>query len=167
MGRAAGGGVHDDAMTRIRCVLAAAAAVVAVACAGINAQTNTYATLTEARDAGAVARGWVPDGLPAGTYEIREAHVPDTPKRWGIFNFPPVEADALKRLLHPEPIRLTGQHARAPTRIEWWPVALRGTIDGDVIARTGLLAYRAKQGDLVFAVNWNQGRAYYWANLNP
>jgi hypothetical protein len=150
-------------MIRILRAGAAALAAIAVACAGINAQTNAYATLAEARDAGAVARGWVPDGLPGGTHDLREAHVPDTPQRWGIFNFPSEEADALKRLLQAEPVALTGVYAGAPARIEWWPVVLRGRIDGDVLARAGVTAYRAKEGDLVFAVNWNQGRAYYWA----
>ena len=35
---------------------------------------NTYATLAEARAAGAVERGWLPPLLPAGAHDIREAH---------------------------------------------------------------------------------------------
>ena len=48
-----------------------------------------------------------------------------------------------------------------PGRIEWWPVILRGTLDAERIQATGLRAYRARSGGLVFAVNWKQGRAYY------
>ena len=88
--------------------------------------------------------------------------MPDTPQRWGIFNFPPGEADALKRLLQAEPVTLTGVYAGTPARIEWWPVVLRGRIDGDMLARAGVTAYRAKEGDLVFVVNWKQGGGYYW-----
>jgi hypothetical protein len=40
---------------------------------------------------------------------------------------------------------------------------LRGDLDAARIAATGLRAYRSKSGDLVFAINWRQGRAYYWA----
>ena len=40
--------------------------IAAAACAGIDAQTNSFSTLDEARQAGAVAKGWIPDGLPPG-----------------------------------------------------------------------------------------------------
>jgi hypothetical protein len=41
-------------------------------------------------------------------------------------------------------------------------VILRGTLDGERIRATQLRAYRAREGNLIFAVNWNQGRAYFW-----
>jgi hypothetical protein len=132
------------------------------ACSGINSQTNAYATLEEARQAGAIERGWLPDGLPAGTYDIREAHVPNSRERWGIVNFPPSQGDALKALFEPTEIPLTGLRCNPPPRIEWWPVALRGELDGERLSITHLQAYRARAGGLLFAVNWNQGRAYYW-----
>jgi hypothetical protein len=50
-----------------------------------------------------------------------------------------------------------------PARIEWWPVLLRGTFDerrASDATTTGLQAYTAS--GVVFAVNWNQRRAYYW-----
>jgi hypothetical protein len=141
------------------CLLATAAG----ACAGINSQTNAFATLAEAREAGAIANGWVPDGLPPGTYELREAHVPDTTRRWGIFNFPQGEADTLRGLLATEELPLEARRVEAPARIEWWPLELRGDLSAARLAATGIRGYRAKSGGLVFAVNWKQGRAYYWA----
>ena len=80
-----------------------------VACSGINAQTNSFATLAEARQAGAIAKGWMPEGLPAGSHDIREAHVPGTPERWGIIDFPQTEDAALRALLQPDEISLDGQ----------------------------------------------------------
>jgi hypothetical protein len=41
---------------------------------------------------------------------------------------------------------------------------LRGELNGDRITATGTRGYRSKDGQLFFAVNWNQGRAYYWAS---
>ena len=32
---------------------------------------------------------------------------------------------------------------------------------------TGLRAYRARDGELLFVVQWNQGRAYYWSLDSP
>src|SRR5688500_10976851 len=99
-----------------------AAAVVAAGCAGINSQTNSFATLAEAREAGAVAQGWIPEGLPPGSHDLREAHLPGTRQRWGIVNFPEMEADVLRRLLDAGEISLDGQRCDAPARIEWWPI---------------------------------------------
>jgi hypothetical protein len=143
-------------------VLIAVIVVLAGGCADLNSQANAYATLEEARQAGAIANGWIPDGLPPGTYDLREAHLPGTTDRWGLVNFPPAESNALRALLEPEEISLQGQRCDMPRRIEWWPVMLRGDLNGPLLASAGVHGYRARAGDLLFAVNWNQGRAFYW-----
>ena len=135
----------------------------AAACSGINSQTNSFATLAEARQAGAVGQDRIPEGLPPGSHDLREAHVPGTRQRWGIINFPEAEAGVLRALLAPEETSLDGQRCDAPGRIEWWPIVLRGDLNGERIAATGIRSYRSKEGQLIFAVNWSQGRAYYWA----
>jgi hypothetical protein len=152
---------YDAAMDR-RVPLAVLVAA-GLACSGVSSRTNTFATLAEARAAGAIAHGWVPDGLPPNSHDMREAHVPESTKRWGLFEYPPSEDGTLRALLRPEEITLDGQRCEIPARIEWWPLVLRGDLDAARIAATGLRAYRSKSGDLVFAINWRQGRAYYWA----
>jgi hypothetical protein len=145
--------------------LAVATSALALAvggCRDIDVLTETYATLAEAQAAGAVDRGWLPRGLPPGTRELRLAHDVDSSRRWGLFNFSPGEGDALSALIGPE-ISLDGLECNPPGRIEWWPVLLRKRLDGERIKATGLRAYAARDGDLVFAVNWAQGRAYYWS----
>jgi hypothetical protein len=146
-------------------VVTALAAVLlgGAACSGINSQTNSFATLAEARQAGAIERGWIPEGLPPGSHELREAHVPGTSRRWGIVNFPPAEGGTLRALLAPDETSMDGFRCEIPARIEWWPVMLRGDLNGSRLTSIGLRGYRAKSGDLFFAVNWDQGRAYYWA----
>jgi hypothetical protein len=123
--------------------------------------TAAYATLDEAVAAGAVEHGWLPRGLPAGTREIREAHDMESSRRWGLFNFPQSEDGTLRQLLGRER-SLEGETVNPPRRIEWWPVLLRGALSNDQVRATGLNAYEAREGDLMFAVNWKQGRAYYW-----
>lgn len=132
------------------------------ACAGINSQTNSFSTLDEARQAGAVANGWVPAWLPPGSHDIREAHVPGTTSLWGIVNFPQAESDVLRAALLPDEVALSGLRIDTPGRIEWWPIELRGALNGERLAVVGIRAYRARQNDLIVAVNWKQGRAYYW-----
>jgi hypothetical protein len=143
-------------------LLVPAMVAAAVACADINSKTDSFRTLDEARQAGAIEHGWLPDGLPPGTREIRVAHVPDTDRRWGIINFPPGEAAALKALLASDEISFDGQAVDIPARIEWWPVTLRGELDDERVRTTGLRGYRTQDDRRIFAVNWNQGRAYYW-----
>jgi len=137
--------------------------MVLAGCAGPSVQTATYATLAEARTAGAIENGRVPAILPAGAYELRAAYAINGPARWGLFNFRPGDADALRAILRPEEISFAGTEMEIPGRIEWWPVILRGKLDAERIQTTGLRAYPARSGGLVFAVDWSQGRAYYWA----
>jgi len=133
-----------------------------LACSGVNSKTNTFATLADARAAGAVAQGWVPEGIPSQSHDLREAHIPNSTKRWGLFEYPPSEEAALRALLQSAEITLDGQHCDIPARVEWWPLVLRGDLDAARISATGLRAYRSKREDLIFAVNWRQARAYYW-----
>jgi hypothetical protein len=141
---------------------AAVAMVATCACRNVDVDTESYATLAEARDAGAIARGWMPALLPEGAIDIRLAHDRRSNRRWGLFTFSEADAAAFKAALHPAEVSLAGQKLDVPGRIEWWPVQLRGTLDESRIRDTGLRAFRTRQGDFVVAVNWNQRRAYYW-----
>ena len=143
-------------------ILLLALVLAASACRNVSVVSASYATLQEARDAGAVSSGYLPEGLPPGTQEIREAHDPQSGRRWALFNFPPAEHDHLRALLEPQEIALGGQFSDAPARLEWWPVLLRNGLDAERIRLTGLSVYKGRGGDLLYAVNWNQGRAYLW-----
>ena len=131
-------------------------------CSGSDVNTATYASVTEARAAGAIEKGFVPSILPGRAYELRAAYAVNGPERWGLFNFREGDAEALRSVLLPEEMSFAGTEMTIPGRIEWWPVILRGTLDAERIQATGLRAYRARSGGFVFAVNWQQGRAYYW-----
>lgn len=139
------------------------AAALAAGCAGANVHTDSFATMREARERGAVEHGWVPSWLPDGAYELRAAYEPDGSRRWGILNFRNDEAALLRDALRDEEISLSGTRIDIPARVEWWPIALRKELDPGQISATGLRAYRARSGDFIVAVNWSQGRAYYWS----
>ena len=143
------------------------AAALLVGCSGPSVQTATYATIAEARSAGAFDKGLVPPVLPEGAYELRAAYAIDGPQRWGLFNFRPEHAEGLRGILQPDEVSIAGTEMDIPGRIEWWPVILRGTLDADRIKTTGLRAYMARSGGVVVGVNWNQGRAYYWTSKIP
>jgi hypothetical protein len=130
------------------------------ACSSISVQTGVYQTLEEARAAGAIERGWIPQGLPASASDLREGHLDDG-RGWGVFMFDTAHADALRALLgaeiHGEPVT-----CEAPGRLEWWPRILRSPIDLSAVATAGLQLYHSKDDRWTYAVNWRQGRAYYW-----
>lgn len=130
------------------------------ACRDLDVVTAAYATLDEAVAAGAVANGWLPRGLPPGAREIREAHDLDSNRRWGLFVFPPEQAQALKAILGAE-VSLEGRTCDPPRRIEWWPLLLRDRLDQAQIGATGHQAYESREDGLIFVVHWKQGRAYY------
>ena len=138
-----------------------------LACRDNKVVTNSYSSLDEARAAGATAAGYLPEGLPPGAHDIREAHVAGSAEGWGIFSFPATERDRLMALLDPSEQSLDGQTFDVPGRIEWWPALLRNTLNAERIRATGLLTYRSRSGDRLYAVNWSQGRAYVWGARKP
>lgn len=138
-------------------------ALAAGGCRNLEVVTNTYATMTEAMQAGAIERGWLPALVPAGAHDIREAHDQTAPgRRWGLFSFRPEDAGAFRTMLGPER-SFAGVACDAPGRIEWWPLLLRGTLNAEQVAATGLKGYAPGGESLMVAVNWSQRRAYYWS----
>jgi hypothetical protein len=142
--------------------ISVSAACALASCSDLDVVTHTYATMAEAKAAGAPADGWLPAFVPAGAHDIREAHDQGgTRRRWGLFNFAAADDAALRAQLGPE-VGFAGTAVDAPPRIEWWPVLLRGPLDDERVTATGLRGYRVEGDDLVAAVNWSQRRAYYW-----
>ena len=143
--------------------IVAACLMLGTACRDLQVVTNTYATLAEARTAGAIDKGWIPPILPDGAHDIREAHdEAHSRRRWGLFSFGPNDDEPFRRSLGSE-MSLHGVAADPPPRIEWWPVLLRGSLDAAKVVNTGLKGYGVSGDELVVAVNWNQRRAYYWS----
>jgi hypothetical protein len=137
--------------------------IVSAACRDANIVINVYDTADEARAAGAVASRYLPDGLPPGASDIREAHDPNTGRHWALFTFPVADREAVRAMLEPEERPLDGVAVEVPGRVEWWPILLRDQLDAAQIHATGLEVYRTRGGKGSMAVNWLQGRAYYWA----
>ena len=134
-------------------------AALAAGCDSLRVQEGVYANLTEARDAGAMLKGWVPQGLPPSASDLREGHMPDG-RHWGVFMFDATQASAVQPLLNSE-INAGAPACDPPGRLEWWPRILHTPIDINRLHTTDFHLYRGKDGT-IFAINWNAGRAYYW-----
>ena len=86
----------------------------------------TYATYEEAREDGAIRRGWIPNFVPVSATNLQESHNLDTNERWLRFQ---CDAPSLKNI-RKELIPILPDQVQLPrlksTRIRpWWPDALR------------------------------------------
>ena len=149
-------------LTAGRTICVGAVLVLALgACSAVRSESDVFATLQEAEAAGAIQRGWVPAGLPEKTTDLRDAHVPSG-THWGLFSFPPEDATPLRALIGDE-ITTSPPPCNPPARFEWWPRMLRSPINVTAAHETGLRFYTSRDGQRVFAVNWKQGRGFYWS----
>jgi hypothetical protein len=139
---------------------AVAAALLFVAgCSDLRVKLAVFNTAAEARTAGAIAAGWVPEGLPESAGELRLGYVPDG-RHWGVFAFRPADESTVRALVRDE-ITSGPLTCDPPGRLEFWPRVLLTPIDVDRVRSTGFRLYRGADGR-TYAINWGQGRAYYW-----
>ena len=134
-------------------------ALIASACGDLRVHIAVFNTVQEARAAGAVTAGWVPQELPDGASDLRAGYLPDG-RHWGVFAFRPADAPAI-RALAPDEITSGTLACRPPGRLEFWPRVLLTPVDVERVRATGFRLYRGA-GMRTYAINWGQGRGYYW-----
>jgi hypothetical protein len=146
---------------RMRGAIATLAVLAAGACAGspLSVKVGVYNSVAEAREAGAVSAGWIPEGVPPGAGDLREGHMADG-RHWGVFSFKAAEEPLVRALVGPE-ITAGTLDCEPPRRLEWWPRLLLSPVDVEKVRSTGFRLYNAT-GGRTYAINWGQGRAYYW-----
>jgi hypothetical protein len=147
--------------TRRLGLLATVAVILAAACSDspIGVQVGVYNNVADARQSGAIAAGWVPEGVPPGAGDLREGHLSDG-RHWGVFSFKPADERDVRALIGTE---ITGGtlSCEPPRRLEWWPRLLMSRFEVGTVQSTGFRLYKAA-GGRTYAINWGQGRAYYW-----
>ena len=112
------------------------------ACTDLTVRIGVYQSLEEARKAGAIAAGWVPDGLPPAASDLREGHLADG-RHWGVFSFPSEQGPSVRALLDTE-ITSGTLSCEPPGRLEFWPRLLLTPIDVERVKSTGFRLYRAR-----------------------
>jgi hypothetical protein len=133
--------------------------VLLVGCGDLRVKMGVYNTLDEARKAGAISSGWVPEGVPASASDLREGHMPDG-RHWGVFAFLAADEAAVRALVGEE-ITTGTLTCDTPGRLEFWPRLLLTPVDVERVRSTGFRLYRGREGRN-YAINWGQARAYYW-----
>ena len=140
-------------------VLAALMLLTVTACGDLRVKVAVFNTAAEAQTAGAIAAGWVPEGIPTSASDLRAGYLPDG-RHWGVFAFRAADEPAV-RALAGEEIASGTLTCDPPGRLEFWPRVLHTPVDVDRVRSTGFRLYRGA-GARTYAINWGQGRAYYW-----
>ena len=77
------------------------AALLLIACSGVT--DESYATYAEARDAGLIDRGWMPDFVPPSATDIHEVHDLDTNAQILTFSAPGSDVPEITARFRPAP----------------------------------------------------------------
>lgn len=140
--------------------LAFAGLCASLGCGSGEVQESFYVSLQNARDDGAMTRGWVPSFLPSSAASIHEVHDAGSGPSLLFFTFPPGEPGALVG-----PCQAVSESDVPPPpedlgRTRWWPRDLLAN------GRGGLRLFRcadeapARSGWL--AVDVARGLGYHW-----
>ena len=119
-----------------------------------------YSRMAEARRAGAIDRGWLPDLLPDNTTNVREVHDIDTSQTWCAFDLAEPEATKLQAgmsLLGRTDV--LARTIRAPG-VGWWPKVLEGRLDPNSLEQASMRLYSS--GRLLFAFHVGTGRGFMY-----
>jgi len=133
--------------------------MVLAGCSDLRVKMGVFNDVEEARRGGAIAAGWIPDRVPASASDLREGHLPDG-RHWGVFAFQNAD-DAIVRSMAGEEITTGALACDPPGRLEFWPRLIRSPVSVEQVRATGFRVYRGGDGR-TYAINWGQGRAYYW-----
>ena len=131
----------------------------------IETPVEEYASVAEARAAGAFQRGWLPDFLPPNATHLREVHDIDTNQRWLTFTAPLPELHTLTLRFTPLPYQAARRTAvDRPLRAGGaWPMELSKRF-WHTPRSTRLLSYHFNKDDeYCLAIEWLTGRAWGWS----
>jgi len=157
-----------------RAILSLCLASTLVGCSGDRRQ-YFYNTLVDADKAGEITRGWIPDDLmPASSRAIHLVEEPSPSHEWCAFEFLPTDTTNLRKNLKSVD-GLPRAVARVPSpNATWWPKMLQGSINAAAVQRAGFDLYVVERpangvemGIYLFAVNWPQGRGFFYWTYDP
>lgn len=119
---------------------------------------SAYKTLDQAKADGAIQRGWVPDNLPAESYDIREIHNLDTNWVRGSFSLTSDEFKQFKASLQRD-LRIKSQYVDLePNGADKFKLDRKESTR--TLSMRGYEIYTYKY--FGYAIHWGQGHGFYW-----
>lgn len=139
--------------------------MLALASSGCERERSRYATLAEARQAGAVERGWIPAWVPQGATELEEAHDPETGRQRLKFRAPAAELAALGGALPRLHVSRICPSRGAPAIEGSWPEAVE---EGSAAWKLRYLSATSPEGrSLAVAIEGTSSTVYAWSCAGP
>ncbi len=148
---------------------------VCLACNWIETRERSYPSYDDAVSAGEMVRGWLPEWVPASSFDLRLRNDTDTNELWIEFSFVESDLKEASQTMRPldsgDPKRL---RVRRAGEISWWPEDLRGVFEWrELTGQYQFFQVDRKQGmgeqegsrsreSGYLAVSWGTGEAYYW-----
>jgi hypothetical protein len=150
-------------MTNVCCRYISILVLVSIASGGCSDRfESSYPSISDAKNDGAIERGWIPDSLGGSVNDIWETHNLDTNEMWGKFRFPKGEAplDATKvEVISPEDAAKL--RFRDPDTT-WWPNVLQPPIDSTELSKEGFKVFKDSRRELFFALSADAGMGFFW-----
>ncbi|MEH6664295.1 MAG: hypothetical protein V7678_05545 [Brevundimonas sp.] len=136
----------------MKCWPVVAAALLLTACGDVT--NESYATYAEARAAGMIERGWLPDFVPTSATDIHDVHDLDTNAQTLIFSAPTSEVPATTARFRRAPAEDLAIARQMIAHLGWEPDALGASVQAYQLCRadvpgglfvnneTGVIAYK-------------------------
>ncbi len=155
--------------TRRLALLAISIAAVALVQSCGKGHQSFYPSLADARKAGEIDRGWIPDYFPQSSHSIHILHDPESPRTWCAFEFSPADFYALQRnLTHIDRLPARVRDLDDPNE-PWWPDFLVGNLNLAEIHRRGFSVYvvieqetESSTSPLLFVIDSVNGRGFFY-----
>ncbi|HXF14761.1 MAG TPA: hypothetical protein VN517_16515 [Terriglobales bacterium] len=151
----------------------AVTALLCLACSMIGChgdrRESFYSSLADAKKAGAVDRGWIPDFLPESSRNVHELHTVSSPTTWCAFEFDPTDSAILRKSLKADAETISRVRSVPNPDKFWWPVVFTGNIESDKVRDAGFDLYALVEPEtlssnevLLFAINWDKGSGFFY-----
>ena len=153
---------------RVRLVGICVAAVIFVQSCG-SRRESFYPSLADAKKAGEINRGWIPDYIPESSHAIHIVYDPESPRTWCAFEFSPSDSQTFqKNLTHVDTLPIRVKHVDGSGE-SWWPDFLTGDLDLAGIRRRGFDVYVAVEPDVqsdtdlvLFVLDCVNGKGFFY-----
>jgi hypothetical protein len=145
-----------------------------VACHGDRSE-SFYPSLAAADKDGAITRGWIPaDLLPIHSRDIHELGEISPSIEWCGFDFPVADSDSLRKNLRAVDVPPPAVKRVPNPGVSWWPTVLTGDLDTSEIRKAGFQLYAIERPAtsvtnevLLFAIDWEKGRGFFYRTPEP
>jgi hypothetical protein len=125
-------------------------------------QNSEFATFSEAKSSGYLAKGWIPKCLPDSSRSIFEQHDLDTNKVWIKFSYDPKDEDVIRSIISKTQDDLKTFDSSKKGAPKWWEIEELPEANVYSLNKTADCGYFQKNTRLF--IDWQKGIVYFWCS---